>query len=336
MEFSFLYAVCRAGSEGLLKSEVAQHHGDRLAPAFMRPQLITWKARAPLPPDFSPGLSFSRNWGFSLGLVAESGLVARRWNEAMSQSGGFPARWDVYPRQVPDEAISPEVWQEMDQIWSQLPPVGDSPWIGEVIAGGAGEPLLLGARPLVGDGPVSPGGLARVTLPPESPSRAWLKVEQALAWSGWNEESFWLGKSALELGSSPGGISLALVRRGLQVEAVDPAPMDPSVLAETGPGGAKARHRQQPVGSLARETWTRPVDLLVSDMNLAPPAVIRYIERLQPAVRARRWIITLKLNDAAVVSRLPDFRERLGRIAPQPLRVVQLPSNRQEVTVIAG
>ncbi|MBU6302831.1 MAG: hypothetical protein KGS60_14865 [Verrucomicrobia bacterium] len=178
--------------------------------------------------------------------------------------------------------------------------------------------------------------MARVTLPPEFPSRAWLKVEQALAWAGWDEEAFWLGKNALELGSSPGGISLALVRRGLQVEAVDPAPMHPSVLAEIGPGGARVRHRQQPVGSLARETWTRPVDLLVSDMNLAPPAVIRYIERLQPSVRARRWIITLKLNDSAMVSRLPDFRERLGRIAPQPLRVVQLTANRQEVMVIAG
>jgi 23S rRNA (cytidine2498-2'-O)-methyltransferase len=335
MELSFVYAACRKGSEPFLKAEMAQRHGERFVPAFMRPQLVTWKASAPLPPDFSPELSFARTWGFSLGLVPELGAIAARWSEIMGDSGG-PARWDVYPRLVPDAGISDEIWEEMGRIRAELPPLGESPWIGDVIAGAPGEPMLLGARPLVGAGPVSPGGLARVSLPPDSPSRAWLKVEQALAWAGWDQETFWLGKTALELGSAPGGISLALVRRGMQVEAIDPAPMHPSVLAETGPGGAKVHHRQQPVGSLNRETWSRPVDLLVSDMNLAPPAVIRYLERLQPGVRARRWIITLKLNDAAMVSRLPDFRERLARIAPRPMRVVQLPANRQEVTVIAG
>jgi len=71
-------------------------------------------------------------------------------------------------------------------------------------------------------------------------------------------------------------------------------------------------------------------------MNLAPPAVLRYLERLQPRVRAKHWIITLKLNDAAMVSRPPDFRERIERIAVKPVRIVQLPASRQEVTVIAG
>ncbi len=336
MELSFVYAVCRKGSEPFLKAEMAQRHGDRFVPAFMRPQLVTWKASAPLPGDFCPGFSFARNWGFSLGLVPELGAIGKRWSERMGDAGGGPARWDVYPRQVPDEGVASEVWADLMQMRDQLPVVGDNPWIGEVIAGAPDEPMLLGARPLAGLGPVSLGGIARVTLPPDSPSRAWLKVEQALAWAGWDQEAFWLGKTALELGSAPGGISLALVRRGLQVEAIDPAPMHPSVLVETGPGGAKVHHRQQPIGSLNRESWVRPVDLLVSDMNLAPPAVIRYLERLQPCVRAPRWIVTLKLNDAMMVSRLPDFRERLGRTAPAPLRVVQLAANRQEVTVIAG
>jgi len=98
-------------------------------------------------------------------------------------------------------------------------------------------------------------------LPDDAPSRAWLKVEQALAWAGWDQADRWIGKSALELGSAPGGISLALVRRGLQVDAVDPAPMNPAVLAEIGPGGAMVRHLKQPVGQL---TGVTRIDLLVS------------------------------------------------------------------------
>jgi len=336
MEFPLLFAVCRAGVEPLLKGEMAQRHGERLVPAFMRPQLVTWKAGKPLPEDFDPGLSFARHWGFSFGLVPAPGEIPARWTEAMGDFAGLPARWDVYPRLVPDGGVSPEIWQEADAIRGQLPTAGSGSWVGEVILGEPGVPLLVGGRRLVGAGPVSPGGLARVNLPPESPSRAWLKLEQALAWVGWDEESRWKGKRAIELGSAPGGISLALVRRGLHVEAVDPAPMHPSVLAEIGPGGARVHHRRQSAGRFLSENREGPVDLLVSDMNLAPPAVLRYLERLQAAVRARRWIITLKLNDAAMISRLPHFRERLGRVAPQPVRVLQLPANRQEVMVIAG
>jgi hypothetical protein len=93
---------------------------------------------------------------------------------------------------------------------------------------------------------------------------------------------------------------------------------------------------RQPVGGLEGAGRRGRIDLLVSDMNLAPPAVIRYLERLQARTSATHWVITLKLNDAAMVKRLPAFRERLQQIAPKPLRIVQLPANRREVTVIAG
>jgi len=331
MGFSFFYAVCREGAEPLLKAEVAKRHRGLLLPAFMRPQLLTWKAQTPLAADFEPDLVFARNWGFSHGLVPDRAAVALRWKEAMAVEG--PARWDVYPRIVPEDGVPVEFWSDADQLRSELPVIPQSPWIGEVIFGEPGEPHLIGSRRLAGSGPVCPGGIARATLPADAPSRAWLKAEQAMAWAGWDAADRWVGKSALELGSAPGGISLALVRRGLHVDAVDPAPMNPAVLAETGPGGAKVRHLKQPVGQL---TGVSQTDLLVSDMNLAPPAVLRYLERLQARVRARYWIITLKLNDSAMVTRLSDFRERLARIAPDPVRVVQLPANRREVTVIAG
>jgi 23S rRNA (cytidine2498-2'-O)-methyltransferase len=337
MSFSFLYALCREGAEPLLKAEVAKRHRKLLTPAFMRPGLLTWKAREPLPAEFDPGLIFGRNWGFSLGMLPEMGIADApdRFQEALP--GEQPVRWDVYPRIVPEDGVPPEAWAQADRLRTELPPDGAGrTWIAEVIFGAEGEALFLGARRLKASGPVSAGGLSRSQLPEDSPSRAWLKVEQAFAWAGWDRDGRWIGKRALELGSSPGGISLALVRRGFSVEAVDPAPMDPRVLAETGPGGAKVTHLRQPVGGLEGADRRGQIDLLVSDMNLAPPAVIRYLERLQARTRTRHWIITLKLNDAAMTARLPDFRERLEQIAPKPLRIVQLPANRSEVTVIAG
>ncbi|MBE7495767.1 MAG: hypothetical protein HS117_12535 [Verrucomicrobiaceae bacterium] len=70
---SFVFATCRAGSEPSLKADVARWHEGRLTPAFMRPQLITWKVRGQ-PPDsgFVLDSPFARVSGLSLGLCASA------------------------------------------------------------------------------------------------------------------------------------------------------------------------------------------------------------------------------------------------------------------------
>jgi hypothetical protein len=59
--------------------------------------------------------------------------------------------------------------------------------------------------------------------PSEFPSRAYLKLEEALRWAG---EMILVrsGDTALEIGSAPGGGAYALLERGLQVYGVDPSP----------------------------------------------------------------------------------------------------------------
>jgi 23S rRNA (cytidine2498-2'-O)-methyltransferase len=338
MGFAFLFATCRKGSEAWLKSEISDRHGELLSPAFARPQLLTWKARAALDASFVPDLCFARSWALSLGTAPEPAALPDLWTRSLD--GPLPFRWDLGPRLVPEDGVPPSVWSLADAAAAPLPVDPESPWIAEAI----GEfpesgPLLLGARLRSAPGPACPLGISRAVLPPDAPSRAWLKVEQGLAWAGWDSAARWSSATplALDLGSSPGGISLALVRRGFRVEAVDPSPMDARVLAAIGPGEARVTHRRVAVGDyVGRENVPRPVDLLVSDMNLAPPVVLRALERIQARVRARRWIITLKLNDDAMVRRLPAFRERVRQFAPAPVRIVQLPANRREVTILAG
>src|SRR6185369_9674873 len=68
-----------------------------------------------------------------------------------------------------------------------------------------------------------PGGVPHVTIPAGAPSRAWAKIEEAIRWSGLVPRA---GETAVELGSAPGGASLALLERGLNVHGVDPGAMD--------------------------------------------------------------------------------------------------------------
>ena len=73
-----------------------------------------------------------------------------------------------------------------------------------------------------------PGGLFQSELPAEAVSRAYLKMAEALAWSRMPTKK---GEQWAEIGSAPGGASQALLKQGVKVIGIDPAEMDPAVLA---------------------------------------------------------------------------------------------------------
>ena len=62
-----------------------------------------------------------------------------------------------------------------------------------------------------------PGGKMDIILPPEAPSRAYLKIQEALLWS---EAPLKSGDVVVEIGSAPGGASLALLNRGCTVVGI--------------------------------------------------------------------------------------------------------------------
>src|SRR5262249_14811883 len=74
-----------------------------------------------------------------------------------------------------------------------------------------------------------PGGFCQTPLPPGTVSRAWLKMHEALVWSGFDVHP---GERCVEIGSAPGGASQYLLAQGLDVTGIDPAEMDPAVLAD--------------------------------------------------------------------------------------------------------
>ena len=322
-------------------------HGDALTPAFMRPQLITWKSKRVLDGGFALGSWFGRVSGLSLGMCAKDEDIVTH----AAAFGGVPFHLHVFPREVPEDGLFEAEWARLDakrdalfatmqaagialQETGARPQIGD--WVMDVIVGqGDEEPMFIGAHRKTTQSHVMPGGLPRFTIPKEAPSRAYLKLEQALAWGGLDNERTLLGKTALELGCAPGGASYALLRRGVRVIGIDPGQMDPMVLRFTGPNQARMKHLPISVGDLGEEPLPRQIDLLISDMNLAPPSALRYIEWVQSRVHARIFVLTLKINDRAIERAIPSFLQQLGKFAPGELRVTQLPANRREICVVA-
>lgn len=79
-----------------------------------------------------------------------------------------------------------------------------------------------------------PGGIPRLRLPADAPSRSALKLDEA--WKVFLSQERQLeilggGKKAVDLGAAPGGWTSQLVRHGMLVMAVDNGPMNAELMA---------------------------------------------------------------------------------------------------------
>jgi 23S rRNA (cytidine2498-2'-O)-methyltransferase len=280
-------------------------------------------------------LVFARVHGDSLGLARDAGAVLDR-----ARALEPPLRLQVYARDAspdgPDsawEARARALEAELRASPHFLPGVeaARGERVLDVVVAGD-EPLLVGTR-VQADGWRVPGGRPGISLPTEAPSRAYLKLEEALAWSGLELAR---GERAIELGSAPGGAAQALLARGVSVAGVDPAAMDAALLARRGPDGAAVTHLRLEVGALRREHVPPGASLLLCDVNLAPPVALRAVTSVASWMgrSLRAAILTLKLNDDRMVDAIPDMLARVAALDLQ-VRATQLPSNRREICVVA-
>lgn len=178
-----------------------------------------------------------------------------------------------------------------------------------------------------------PGGVSHVPIPAHVPSRAWAKIEEAIRWSGLVPRP---GEVAIEIGSAPGGASLALLERGLDVHGIDPGAMDPRVLAYVGAKGNRFTHHAAPAAEVPKKDLPRSYQWLASDVNLAPMIALRYVERFVALAHGglRGAFITLKLNDDGVFEALPRLATRIAKLGAARVRYTQLPAHRSEIVAI--
>jgi 23S rRNA (cytidine2498-2'-O)-methyltransferase len=196
-----------------------------------------------------------------------------------------------------------------------------------------GEQAYLGLSPVGLNLSSWAGGMRRFARRAEQISRAEFKLEEALEVFGlkWPQ-----GGAALDLGAAPGGWSRLLLEAGLRVTAVDPAALDPRLLAY----GSRLKHlrtyAENFIGSaLADKAKYR---VITSDLRM-------------DALQASRLLITcapLLTKDGVLVAslKLPHETARLKptHLAEQALTILretysevrahQLFHNRQEITVV--
>ncbi len=305
-----------------MKLDVAQARPE-LRFAYSRPGLVTFKSARAISPDDAPGSGFAHVWGRSIGAAGDPAAAAAQFAELGTTRVHVFAR---QPEVAPGAAVDLAPWQALGP--------GGPAELGElvadvIVAPAAGEPAWLGVHRHDRLRLPHPGGAIPVEIPGDAPSRAYAKIEEAIAWAALPIAA---GHVALEIGAAPGGAVLALARRGLDVWAVDPGELAPNVLALPG-----VHHVAKKVGALRWEELPARIDWLLVDVNLAPQVALHEVARLMPRLlpTLRGAVFTLKLNDWAFVAELPALVERIRRMGLADVSLRHLPSNRREICAVA-
>ncbi len=336
----FVFALCQRGAEIALKREAARVVPE-LAPAYQRPGLVTFRAPFGVTPDFELPLAFARASGMSLGAVRDLDAAVER----IAALAGRPfclqvVERDLYrPEQEPLGYVRGELSTSLEAALRSVLPAAFTPsceaQVGALVLSAIvakDDPWVLGVhRHRPGRSP-HPGGSYPLTVPSDTPSRAFAKTEEAIMTFGLAMRA---GDTALELGAAPGGSAYALLRRGVSVVAVDPAAMDPRLFDYPAPAGAQLSHLALPMASLTREMLPASIDWLLLDVHLAPQVALRAARKVASWLREGLLgaVLTLKLNDWAFADQLESFLRQAREMGLVEPRAKQLVSHRQELCI---
>jgi 23S rRNA (cytidine2498-2'-O)-methyltransferase len=345
---AFLFCVCQAGAEAAVAEELTALRPG-LRRAFARPGLITFKdPSGEVPAEVAIEAVLVRAHGAAIGPAADVNALLAAVDKYCPK--GQAVRLHVFERDIakpgdepPGHAYGPLTAAARAQIeaaWAAAPPrplltgerasAGD--WVLDVIVA-ADEPWWLGFHRHGPGHPPTPGGRIRVDMPPEAPSRAYRKLEEALIWS---RAPLRAGDTAVEIGSSPGGASYALLRRGVEVHGIDPAKMAPVVLDYNKDlPGNHFIHLDRPMSMVQRSDLPTALHWVLLDVNLAPQVALITARRLaaHPRPALMGVLLTLKLDDWKAMRHVPRFLKSIRSMGMEHVQATQLPSNRMELFV---
>ncbi len=296
---NFYYFLCNPGSEKFLKEEIRLIYPE-LAFAYSTEGFLTFKETRRLGKTLRP--VFCRHFGR---------FIKRGSLEELRAS---------YVGKTLFYSIQGEVFETH--------PFSNGDWVKEIIKVSETQYYLGEFKASILTAP-TPGGWSLANLPEEAPSRAYLKVIDGANYMGVN---FPKNDYALEIGSSPGGATYAMLEAGLRVEGIDPGEM--AAVCFNHPNFT---HHRQSIQDFHVSSLKDHVQWLFVDMNLAPEGSLREIEKVVEAIRPslKGAFITLKMTKFELVSRVPMYLNIVGKMGLKVVMATQLPSHKQEFLIYA-
>ncbi|HEV2098011.1 MAG TPA: SAM-dependent methyltransferase [Stellaceae bacterium] len=245
----------------------------------------------------APGPQRSAAWAANVWLEPQE-IAVKSISDAAAKLRAIQRNWAVY---------APVLHRRVTLIQEKLPTVSAKP-----LVFGAPPPIAaLGSWTLLDAGTVLAAARCTSAFPNGEipfvedhagpPSRAYLKLWEALTLIGWRPQP---GDTCLDLGSSPGGWSWALQRMGARVISVDKAPLAAGVARLPG-----IEHRLDSAFAIEPRA-IGPVDWLFSDVVCYPGRLLALVQRWLAAGTCRRFVCTIKFqgdSDHEIARRFADI-----------------------------
>jgi 23S rRNA (cytidine2498-2'-O)-methyltransferase len=172
-----------------------------------------------------------------------------------------------------------------------------------------------------------PGGMYPGGIEADKVSRAWLKLDEALATF---DVPLKAGERAIELGAAPGGACQRLLEAGLEVVGVDAAVVDDRVAAHPRFTQWRMRARDVQLRRFKDCQW------LLTDMNIDPTSTMEALGRVVAtgAAKPKGIIATLKLPEWSRAADLPGWLAMFRSWGYEPA-ARQLSTGGREICVVA-
>jgi 23S rRNA (cytidine2498-2'-O)-methyltransferase len=336
----FVFVVCQQGAEATLKSQLLAEGGP-LRLAFSRPGVLTFKIAANS--ELVPSGWLIRQSGYAFRTIKGEN-AAEMVAQALELAGNAWNAVHVFQR---DRALPglrgfepgpTELTKAIGmQFATAFQAIGGQPDINSICPLGSRVLDVLLIEPdqwLIGHHLATerhqcwPGGAFPLSTPAEMVSRAYLKMSEALAWSGLPIES---GDEIVEIGSAPGGSCQRLLDLGLKVTGVDPAEMDPMIL-----GHERFEHWRNKAAGVRRKSFAK-FRWLAADASAAPSYTLDAVEDIVTYSTSglEGLLLTLKLSTYSVADNMHELIDRVRNWGFERVEVRQLASNRRECCLVA-
>lgn len=308
--------TCREGFEGHLFEELCWQ---RVSVTLLGPGLVQTEAMPKAP------ASFAR-------MVFQVSAVVQTPQEAAQALGEKPLKVQVW---VPDTQVGNAragecvAWESTIASLREGQKDPATPWAAFEAGAGLGQVCLVSphtaavgvvrAREAIS---LAPGGRARMKRTAEAPSRAAMKLDEALEWVGVAPGR---GDVCVDLGSAPGGWTRRLVERGARVWSVDTGLLAPDLQKH-----ARIRHFHQSAFSFEPD---QPCDWLFCDMAWRPLEVAQLLGKWARNRWATQLVANIKLPMKDKLPVLVRVRATLEAGGWTNVQIRQLYHDRDEVTV---
>ncbi|WP_081713688.1 23S rRNA (cytidine(2498)-2'-O)-methyltransferase RlmM [Cystobacter fuscus] len=321
--------TCRAGFESHLFEELAWAGA---SPRMLGEVLVESETRPSEPPVFArTGIRVLTSLPSEQNLDPMAGALAERILDTLPK--GMLVLQSFTPDSPEGNRLADEADALLEAVRARLPAdrLLEETWRAREAGATLVELCVAPGVVMMGEVParealsLSPGGRQRMRRGADSPSRAAMKLEEALVNLPFEPGR---GEVCVDLGAAPGGWTQRLVARGARVIAVDPAKLMPELAHHP-----RVEHVQE---SAFAYTPEEPVDWLCCDMAWRPLEVAQLLAKWGRRDWATHLVANIKLPMKDKNPLLLRVRHILTEEGGwQGLTMRQLYHDRDEVTVTA-